>query len=61
MKMVHNGIEYIDMQLICEAYTLMENLLGMKPPEMSQVFANWNEGDLDSFLIQITRTSWAHI
>jgi 6-phosphogluconate dehydrogenase len=54
VKMVHNGIEYIDMQLICEAYTLMENLLGMKPPEMSRVFANWNEGELDSFLIQIT-------
>src|SRR3982750_2628761 len=54
VKMVHNGIEYIDMQLICEAYTLMENLLGMKPPEMSKVFANWNEGELDSFLIQIT-------
>ena len=54
VKMVHNGIEYIDMQLICEAYTLMENLLGMKPQEMSQVFSKWNEGDLDSFLIQIT-------
>lgn len=54
VKMVHNGIEYIDMQLICEAYTLMENLLGMKPDEMSKVFAKWNEGDLDSFLIQIT-------
>src|SRR3954469_4332023 len=54
VKMVHNGIEYIDMQLICEAYTLMQNLLGMKPPEMSEVFAQWNEGDLDSYLIQIT-------
>jgi 6-phosphogluconate dehydrogenase len=54
VKMVHNGIEYIDMQLICEAYTLMHNLLGMKPDELSKVFAQWNEGDLDSYLIQIT-------
>jgi 6-phosphogluconate dehydrogenase len=52
--MVHNGIEYIDMQLICEAYFLMQNLLGMKPPELSKVFAEWNRGDLDSYLIQIT-------
>ena len=52
--MIHNGIEYIDMQLICEAYTLMQNLLGMKPPELGKVFAQWNEGDLDSYLIQIT-------
>jgi len=54
VKMVHNGIEYIDMQLICEAYMLMKSLLGMKADEMSQVFAKWNDGDLDSFLIQIT-------
>src|SRR5207249_510144 len=54
VKMVHNGIEYIDMQLICEAYTLMQNLLGMTPPQMSKVLAQWNEGDLDSYLIQIT-------
>ncbi|HVT89684.1 MAG TPA: NADP-dependent phosphogluconate dehydrogenase [Tepidisphaeraceae bacterium] len=54
VKMVHNGIEYIDMQLICEAYTLMQNLLGMKADEMSKVFGQWNEGDLDSYLIQIT-------
>jgi 6-phosphogluconate dehydrogenase len=54
VKMVHNGIEYIDMQLICEAYTLLENLLGMRPDELGQVFARWNEGDLDSYLIQIT-------
>jgi 6-phosphogluconate dehydrogenase len=52
--MVHNGIEYIDMQLICEAYWLMQNLLGMKPDALSKVFATWNEGDLDSYLIQIT-------
>jgi 6-phosphogluconate dehydrogenase len=54
VKMVHNGIEYIDMQLICEAYQLMKTLLGMKPDEMSKVFGEWNAGDLDSFLIQIT-------
>ena len=52
--MVHNGIEYGDMQMICEAYTLMENLLGMRPAEMSSVFGEWNEGVLDSFLIEIT-------
>jgi 6-phosphogluconate dehydrogenase len=54
VKMVHNGIEYGDMQLICEAYFLLSRLLGMKPPEMSRVFAGWNRGDLDSFLIEIT-------
>jgi 6-phosphogluconate dehydrogenase len=54
VKMVHNGIEYADMQLICEAYFLMKHLLGMKPDEMSEVFAAWNQGDLDSFLIEIT-------
>ncbi|WP_428388717.1 NADP-dependent phosphogluconate dehydrogenase [Mucisphaera sp.] len=54
VKMVHNGIEYIDMQLICEAYMLMKSLLGMKPDAMSEVFEEWNSGDLDSFLIEIT-------
>jgi 6-phosphogluconate dehydrogenase len=54
VKMIHNGIEYIDMQLICEAYTLMSNLLGMKAPEIGKVFEQWNSGDLDSYLIQIT-------
>ena len=54
VKMIHNGIEYIDMQLICEAYTLMSNLLGMKAPEIGKVFEQWNQGDLDSYLIQIT-------
>ena len=53
VKMVHNGIEYGDMQLICEAYSLMRTI-GMTPPEMSDVFAKWNEGELDSYLIQIT-------
>ena len=54
VKMVHNGIEYGDMQLISEAYFILKNLLGMKPPEISKVFARWNAGDLDSFLIEIT-------
>jgi len=54
VKMVHNGIEYIDMQLICEAYFLMKTLLKMKPDEMSKVFGKWNQGVLDSFLMQIT-------
>ncbi len=54
VKMVHNGIEYIDMQLICEAYFLMRNLLGLEPDELAKIFAQWNEGDLDSYLIQIT-------
>ena len=52
--MVHNGIEYIDMQLIGEAYWLMKNLLGLSAGELSKVFTQWNEGDLDSYLIQIT-------
>ena len=55
VKMVHNGIEYGDMQLICEAYELMSRLLGMTAPEMHEVFARWNRGDLDSYLIEITR------
>jgi 6-phosphogluconate dehydrogenase len=55
VKMVHNGIEYGDMQLICEAYNLMSRGLGMSADEMHQVFAEWNKGDLDSFLIEITR------
>ena len=55
VKMVHNGIEYGDMQLICEAYHIMKELLGMKPIEMFNVFKDWNKGDLDSYLIEITR------
>jgi len=54
VKMVHNGIEYGDMQMICEAYALMKNLLGLKPAEMGEIFAAWNKGPLDSFLIEIT-------
>lgn len=55
VKMVHNGIEYGDMQLICEAYSLMKDGLGMTPKEMHEVFAEWNKGELDSYLIEITR------
>lgn len=55
VKMVHNGIEYGDMQLICETYQIMKDLLGMSNAEMHDVFAKWNEGDLDSYLIEITR------
>jgi 6-phosphogluconate dehydrogenase len=54
VKMVHNGIEYGDMQMICEAYALMKGLLGLKPAEMSAIFSEWNTGILDSFLIEIT-------
>src|SRR5262252_1377711 len=54
VKMVHNGIEYGDMQLICEAYQLLKEGLGMGNDEMHQVFAEWNKGELDSYLIQIT-------
>lgn len=55
VKMVHNGIEYGDMQLICEAYQLMRDYLGMTAEEMHETFAAWNEGELDSYLIEITR------
>lgn len=55
VKMVHNGIEYGDMQLICEAYQLMKEYLGMSTDEMHEVFKDWNEGDLDSYLVEITR------
>ena len=55
VKMVHNGIEYGDMQLITEAYQIMKDLLGMSADEMHEVFKEWNTGDLDSYLIEITR------
>ncbi len=55
VKMVHNGIEYGDMQLITEAYHIMKTYLGMDADEMHEVFKEWNEGDLDSYLIEITR------
>ncbi|XP_072931146.1 6-phosphogluconate dehydrogenase, decarboxylating [Epargyreus clarus] len=55
VKMVHNGIEYGDMQLICEVYHLMKDVLGLGQDEMAKVFDDWNKGELDSFLIEITR------
>jgi 6-phosphogluconate dehydrogenase len=55
VKMVHNGIEYGDMQLICEAYDLLQRLVGLQAAEMHDVFAEWNRGELDSYLIEITR------
>jgi 6-phosphogluconate dehydrogenase len=54
VKMVHNGIEYADMQTICESYWLLSQLLGMQPAEMAPVFARWNEGELESYLVGIT-------
>jgi 6-phosphogluconate dehydrogenase len=60
VKMVHNGIEYGDMQLICESYHIMKDLLGMSAEEMHQVFARWNEGSLSSYLIEITKDILAY-
>ncbi|MCZ2073483.1 MAG: NADP-dependent phosphogluconate dehydrogenase [Bryobacterales bacterium] len=54
VKMVHNGIEYGIMQLLCEVYDIMKSGLGMKAPEMHEVFAAWNEGELNSYLVEIT-------
>jgi 6-phosphogluconate dehydrogenase len=54
VKMVHNGIEYGDMQLICEAYAILHDVLGLNADELHEVFDAWNKGDLDSFLIEIT-------
>ncbi|EAC3883606.1 NADP-dependent phosphogluconate dehydrogenase, partial [Listeria monocytogenes] len=54
VKMVHNGIEYGDMQLIAESYDLMQNILGLSVDEMADIFAEWNKGELDSYLIEIT-------
>ncbi|GAA0325074.1 NADP-dependent phosphogluconate dehydrogenase [Oceanobacillus oncorhynchi subsp. oncorhynchi] len=54
VKMVHNGIEYGDMQLIAEAYDLMKNVVGLDAKELHEVFKEWNKGELDSFLIEIT-------
>lgn len=60
VKMVHNGIEYGDMQLICEVYDLMKGGLGLGNAEMSSVFDQWNQGELDSYLIEITRDILAY-
>jgi 6-phosphogluconate dehydrogenase len=59
VKMVHNGIEYGDMQLICEAYDLLQRGLGLKPGELADVFAEWNKGELDSYLIEISSQIFA--
>jgi 6-phosphogluconate dehydrogenase len=61
VKMVHNGIEYADMQLIAEAYDLLRTGLGREPAQIAEIFRTWNEGDLDSFLIQITADVLAHV
>jgi len=55
VKMVHNGIEYGDMQLICEAYDLLKNVLDVSAEELHEIFSEWNKGELDSYLIEITR------
>ena len=60
VKMVHNGIEYGDMQLICEAYQLLRDGLGLSNDELHEVFARWNETELDSYLIEITRDILGH-
>ena len=59
VKMVHNGIEYGDMQLICEAYDLLHHVAGCDTDQLSNVFARWNEGELESYLIEITRDIFA--
>ena len=60
VKMVHNGIEYGDMQLITEAYHIMKDYLGLSHDEMHDIFNEWNTGDLDSYLIEITRDIMAY-
>ncbi|WP_135547037.1 NADP-dependent phosphogluconate dehydrogenase [Paenibacillus cymbidii] len=59
VKMVHNGIEYGDMQLICEAYQLLKDVLGVDSEELHQIFGEWNKGELDSYLIEITTDIFA--
>ena len=61
VKMVHNGIEYADMQLISEAYSIMKNVLGLTPARLQEVFADWNKGELNSYLIDITAEIFKHI
>ena len=61
VKMVHNGIEYGDMQLIAEAYDILQRALGLQPAELAEIFAEWNQGELDSFLIEITATIFRRI
>jgi len=59
VKMVHNGIEYGDMQLICEAYDILKHALNLTPDELAKVFVEWNKGELDSFLIEISSQIFA--
>ena len=54
VKMVHNGIEYGDIQLICEAYAILKDILGMDAAQLAHTFAEWNKGELESYLIEIT-------
>ena len=61
VKMVHNGIEYADMQLIAEAYDLLRRGAGLSPAEIGEIFGEWNKGDLDSFLIEITAQVLAQV
>lgn len=61
VKMVHNGIEYGDMQLICEAYHLMKSVLGLTSKELHEIFSEWNKGELDSYLIEITANIFTKI
>ncbi len=61
VKMVHNGIEYGDIQLICEAYAVLSQIGGLGAPEMAEIFAGWNKGELDSYLIEIASKVLAHI
>src|ERR1700678_239462 len=59
VKMVHNGIEYGDIQLICEAYQLLKDALGLSADELAEIFSDWNKGELDSYLIEISATIFA--
>jgi 6-phosphogluconate dehydrogenase len=61
VKMVHNGIEYGDMQLIAETYALLKHALGLGPRQMSEIFAGWNQGELGSFLIELTAIVLAYV
>ena len=61
VKMVHNGIEYADMQLIAEAYDLLRAGTGATPAQLAETFSGWNEGDLESFLIEITAQEPGHV
>ena len=61
VKMVHNGIEYGDMQMICEAYWIMKNILGLNAAELHDVFTEWNKGELNSYLIEITSNIFSKV